>query len=368
MNTIALKNNPPNDKTLISLFAGCGGSSLGYKAIGFDIRLAVEWDKGAASIYRDNFPATTLYEGDINKLDVSEVLHLTELRQGELDILDGSPPCQGFSTAGKRKMGDSRNQLFNEYIRMLQGLQPKIFVMENVGGLIKGKMKIMFSEMTRALEDSGYKVVCRKLNAWWYGVPQSRERLIWIGIRNDIEGEPSHPQPMLRQPVSVRQALGATAGITTGWRGDIKEALLNDKWHDTTKPSPTLTGQQPPTILLDTNRYNKVQDWTPIANTLRAGAIPQITIAPSYSFPQNAVANGQNINKPSQALAAIRPPTLVEGEVIRPITIEEAKILQSFPTWFRIPKYKYIGNSVPPLMAQAIGEHVAGMLDGANAD
>jgi len=166
MNTIALKNNPPNDKTLISLFAGCGGSSLGYKAIGFDIRLAVEWDKGAASIYRDNFPATTLYEGDINKLDVSEALHLTELRQGELDILDGSPPCQGFSTAGKREIGDSRNQLFNEYIRMLQGLQPKIFVMENVGGLIKGKMKIMFSEMTRALQDSGYKVACRKLNAW----------------------------------------------------------------------------------------------------------------------------------------------------------------------------------------------------------
>ena len=330
MNTIALKNNPPNDKTLISLFAGCGGSSLGYKAIGFDIRLAVEWDKVAASIYRDNFPATTLYEGDINKLDISEALHLTELKQGELDILDGSPPCQGFSGAGNRYFADARNALFHEYVRLLRGMMPKAFIMENVVGLAMGKMKILFSEMTRALQDSGYKVACRKLNAWWYGVPQSRERLIWVGIRNDIEGEPSHPQPMLRQPVSVRQAL--------------RTSLINT--------APGLA-------------HN---DWNTTARTLRAAVIPQITIAPSYSFPQNAVANGQNINKPSQALAAIRPPTLVEGEVIRPITIEEAKILQSFPTWFRIPKYKYIGNSVPPLMAQAIGEHVAGMLDGANAD
>ena len=362
MNTIALKNNAPNHKTLVSLFAGCGGSSLGYKAVGFDIRLAVEWDKGAASIYRDNFPETTLYEGDINKLDVSEVLHLTELRQGELDILDGSPPCQGFSTAGRRDMGDSRNQLFNEYIRMLQGLQPKIFIMENVSGLIKGKMKIMFSEMTRALEDSGYKVACRKLNAWWYGVPQSRERLIWIGIRNDIEGEPLHPQPMLRRPVSVRQALGI-GGITSGWRRDIKQALSNDKWKDTTQPSPTLTGQQPPTVLLDTNRYNKVQDWHSIAHTLRGHSIPQITHASGYYFLKKAIANGLSINEPAGALVAIRPPTLIKGTSTRDITVEEAKILQSFPSWFRIQEYKYIGNSVPPLMAQAVGEHMADILN-----
>jgi DNA (cytosine-5)-methyltransferase 1 len=325
MNTIALKNNPPNGKTLVSLFAGCGGSSLGYKAVGYDIRLAVEWDKGAASVYRDNFPETTLYEGDIHALDIEEALHLTGLKPGDLDILDGSPPCQGFSRAGNRQFADVRNELFHEYIRLLQGLKPKAFIMENVAGLAMGKMKILFSEMTRALQDSGYKVVCRQLNAWWYGVPQSRKRLIWVGIRNDIEGEPSHPQPMLRQPVSVRQALGAS--------------LVNT--------APGLV-------------HN---DWNTTARTLRAAVIPRITIAPSYSFPQNAIANGQSINKPSQTLASIRPPTLVEGTATRPITIEEAKRLQSFPDWFRIQEYKYIGNSVPPLMAQAIGEHMMGILD-----
>jgi DNA (cytosine-5)-methyltransferase 1 len=339
MNTIALKNNAPNHKTLVSLFAGCGGSSLGYKAIGFDIRLAVEWDKGAASIYRDNFPETTLHEGDINKMDVSEALRLTELKQGELDVLDGSPPCQGFSGAGKRQFSDKRNELFHEYVRLLQGMMPKVFIMENVSGLVRGKMKILFSEMTRALQASGYRVACRQLNAWWYGVPQSRERLIWIGIRDDIEGEPSHPQPMLRKPISVRQALGIK-GITSSWRGDIKQALLNDKWKDTTLPSPTLTGSQAPLVL----------------------------IASGYIYPQNAIANGQSINKPSQTLVAYRPPTLIEGTSTRDITIGEAKVLQGFPSWFRIQQYKYLGNSVPPLMAQAVGEHVAGILDGADAN
>jgi len=359
MNTIALKNNPPNGKTLVSLFAGCGGSSLGYKAIGYDIRLAVEWDKGATFIYRDNFPETTMHEGDINKMDVGEALRLMELRQGELDVLDGSPPCQGFSGAGKRQFADIRNELFHEYVRLLRGMMPKAFIMENVAGLAMGKMKILFSEMTRALQDSGYKVACRQLNAWWYGVPQSRERLIWVGIRNDIEGEPSHPQPMLRRPVSVRQALNLISDVA------MKNDDFVNKWQSSDRPAPTLMSSQRPVmgITIDINNYNKPRDWSPVAHTLRGGQKPRIAIAGSYSFPKNAIANGQNINKPSQTLAAIRPPTLVNGTATRSITIEEAKVLQSFPPWFRIQQYKYIGNSVPPLMAQAIGEHIIGILD-----
>ena len=312
MNTIKLKNNTPNSKTLVSLFAGCGGSSLGYKAIGFDIRLAIEWDKGATSIYRNNFPGVTLYEGDIHNLGIEEALHLAGLQPGELDVLDGSPPCQGFSRDGSRRFADPRNTLFHEYVRLLQGMMPKAFIMENVAGLAQGKMKILFSEMTRALQDTGYKVACRKLNAWWYRVPQSRERLIWVGIRNDINREPSQPQPMLRQPISVYQSFGAS--------------LVN------VSPSHT---------------HN---DWSPVAMTLRANALPRRTVSEPHSVPNNAVRK------------------LADGTATRPITIEEAKVLQSFPAWFRIQKYKYIGNSVPPLMAQAIGEHVAGILDGANAN
>ena len=105
---------------------------------------------------------------------------------GELDLLDGSPPCQGFSTAGKRRMNDGRNQLFREYIRLLRGLKPKVFVMENVSGMVKGKMKLIFAEIIRELKASGYHVKARLMNAMYYGVPQSRQRMIIIGVREDI--------------------------------------------------------------------------------------------------------------------------------------------------------------------------------------
>ena len=121
-----------NAPTFISTFAGCGGSSLGYSMAGFRELLAVEWEQNAVDTFKLNFPEVPIYHGDIATLSVDECLRLTGLKEGELDVFDGSPPCQGFSTAGKRNMNDWRNQLFKEYVRLLRGLKPKVFVMENV--------------------------------------------------------------------------------------------------------------------------------------------------------------------------------------------------------------------------------------------
>ena len=193
--------------TLISLFAGCGGSSLWYKQAGYDVRLAVEWDPKAAAAYKRNFPGTTMFVGDIHDLSGDEALRLSGLKPGELDVFDGSPPCQGFSQAGARRFKDNRNLLFEEYVRLLKVFQPKAFVMENVAGLTRGKMKLYFAEMTMALKEAGYTVACRELNAWWYGVPQSRKRVIWIGTRKDLEIKPGHPMPTVNKPVSVKEAI-----------------------------------------------------------------------------------------------------------------------------------------------------------------
>lgn len=124
-----------NAPTVISTFAGAGGSSLGYSMAGFRELLAVEWDDNAIETFRINFHDVPIYHGDITKLSVEQVLRMTGLQSGELDILDGSPPCQGFSTAGKRQLDDPRNQLFREYVRILRGLRPKVFIMENVSGM-----------------------------------------------------------------------------------------------------------------------------------------------------------------------------------------------------------------------------------------
>lgn len=190
-----LKEKDPDAPTVISTFAGGGGSSLGYSMAGYRELLAVEWDDNAVETFKLNFPNVPVYHGDIAKLSVEKCMALTGLSEpGELDLLDGSPPCQGFSTAGKRKFDDSRNQLFKEYIRLLHGLRPKVFVMENVSGLVKGKMKLIFAEIMRELKASGYKVSCRLMNTMYFYVPQSRERLIFIGIREDLEIEPHHPR------------------------------------------------------------------------------------------------------------------------------------------------------------------------------
>lgn len=182
--------------TYLSTFAGCGGSSLGYKWAGGHGVAAVEFDANAAETYRLNFPHTPVLQRDIATVTVDELLALTGLQVGELDILDGSPPCQGFSTAGKREFSDPRNSLFKEYVRLIEGLQPKVFVMENVSGMVKGKMKLIFREIMLALKATGYTVRCKLLNAMYYEVPQSRERLIWIGVRGDLGNEPGFPEPV----------------------------------------------------------------------------------------------------------------------------------------------------------------------------
>ena len=127
-----------NGYVAIGTFSGCGGSSLGYSMAGYRELMAVEWDDNAVETFRKNFPEVDVFHGDIGKLSVDEVLERTGLQPGELDLFDGSPPCQGFSTAGKRQLDDDRNQLFREFGRLLEGLNPKVFVMENVAGMVRG--------------------------------------------------------------------------------------------------------------------------------------------------------------------------------------------------------------------------------------
>jgi DNA (cytosine-5)-methyltransferase 1 len=189
---------------VISTFSGIGGSSLGYKMAGLDVKASVEFLDYQARTYRENHKSTKLYEGDIRKIDPLNILKDVGLEVGQLDILDGSPPCSAFSTAGKRQDGwgevkkyGNRKQrvddLFFEYTRFLKIIQPKVFVAENVSGLVKGKAKGYFKIILKELKYCGYNVKAKLLNAKYYGVPQSRQRLIFIGVRNDLNIAPCFP-------------------------------------------------------------------------------------------------------------------------------------------------------------------------------
>ena len=224
--------------TVISTFAGCGGSSLGYKMAGFKELLAVEWDDNAVETFRLNFPDVPVYHGDIKKLSGKECMGLAGIGPDELDVLDGSPPCQGFSTAGKRRFDDPRNGLFGEFARLLGELRPRVFVMENVTGLVMGHMKQVYLMMMEEFRSKGYRCRGEILNAKYYGVPQSRERVIVIGVRGDLRIEPSHPRPQTR-PLSVESVVPEEKGkkyVTFRNKG----GGLKNSWTSSSNPLPVI--------------------------------------------------------------------------------------------------------------------------------
>jgi DNA (cytosine-5)-methyltransferase 1 len=311
-----------NAPTVISAFAGCGGSSLGYSFAGYRELLAVEWDDNAVETFKLNFSDVPVYHGDIAKLSVEQVLEMTGLKPGELDVFDGSPPCQGFSTAGKRVMDDPRNQLFREYVRLLQGLQPKVFVMENVSGMVKGKMKLVFVEILKELKACGYRVKACLLNAKFFNVPQSRERMIFIGVRDDLAIEPSHPKAV-SQPTAIGQAVVGA---------DVSGCPpFNDK-------------------------YAQLWDLVP-----RGGNASDV-IGTGYS---NCLK--PNPNRPAPTLPKTQTgrgfATIAHWDEKRALSIGEAKRAGSFPDQFQFigeysERWARIGNSVPPLLMNAIAGHI----------
>jgi DNA (cytosine-5)-methyltransferase 1 len=308
--------------TVISTFAGCGGSSLGYSMAGFRELLAVEWDDNAVATFKLNFPDVPVYHGDIAKLSVEQCLEMAGLEPGQLDVLDGSPPCQGFSTAGKRDFDDDRNQLFREYVRLLRGLRPKVFVMENVSGMVKGKMKLIFADILRELKASGYRVSARLLNAMYFGVPQSRQRMIFVGVREDLGIEPSHPKAET-VPVTVRGA----------WQG-VQQ----------TTPAPSLAGKFGDLSM----RLSQGQSISDLTGSYGHGNQRLMWAGPSPTIVKTAMFGAPKMIHPIEQ---------------RGLSIGEAKRLQSFPDNFDVlgcyeEAWARIGNSVPPLFMRSIARHI----------
>jgi DNA (cytosine-5)-methyltransferase 1 len=308
----------PSSFTVVSTFAGCGGSSLGYQWAGGKVLCAIEWDDNAVQTYRLNFPDTPVLHRDIATVSVDDVLEVTGLAPGELDILDGSPPCQGFSTAGKRILDDPRNSLFCEFVRLLEGLRPRVFVMENVSGMVKGKMKLVFAEIMRALKSAGYRVSARMLNAMYFGVPQSRQRMIFVGLRKGLAGDPTHPTAQTA-PISVRVALAGLCQAT----GDVSPAELRKTW----QMYRVLTGQEA---------------------KKHFGLVVSRWDHPAPTIVKDAGNTSTGIIHPGRT---------------RRFTIPELRRLSTFPDGYALvgtykEQWARIGNSVPPRFMQAIAEHV----------
>jgi len=247
------------------------------------------------------------------------VLDRCKIQPGQLDVFDGSPPCQGFSTAGKRNMKDPRNGLFREYCRLLEGLKPRAFVMENVSGMVKGKMKLVFVDVLKALKACGYLVSARLLNTMYFGVPQSRARMIFIGVRSDVGIEPSHP-PAISVPVTLRDAMVLSCRDLPARK---LTALAESRWNQTRRGDSHY------------QRFGQLRlHWNRVAPT---------------------------ILKASGSGGHYHP------DEPRRLSIGELKRIASFPDDFKFLRtwddaVDRIGNSVPPLFMRAIAEHVGRLL------
>ncbi|HET9893665.1 MAG TPA: DNA cytosine methyltransferase [Streptosporangiaceae bacterium] len=311
--------------TVVSAFAGCGGSSLGYSMAGYRELLAIEWDDHAVGVFRANFPHVPVHHGDIAAVDPA----CLGVAPGMLDVLDGSPPCQGFSTSGRRQIDDPRNQLFREFVRLLRAWQPRAFVMENVSGMVRGQMKSLFAEILTELKAAGYRVTARLVDASYLGVPQMRKRVIFVGVRCDLGPDPVHPAPATR-PRTVHEALAdlSCPGIfdVPSGKGSVLAALVPPGANG----SATLMRRGGKGSFFNCVRLR----WDRPANTITK---------------EYRAANGAGLLHPDEN---------------RFMGVRELARLQSFPDEFDWGAGTYrqiharIGNSVPPLMMRAVAETI----------
>ena len=196
-----------NKFKVISTFAGGGGSSTGYRLAGGKILCINEFVEEAQNTYRENYPDTPILPGDIKQLSGQDFLDVAGIEVGEVDILDGSPPCSAFSVAGKLsqstggkhsdgwgqtkkysdgKMVENIEDLFFEFLRVADEIRPKVIIAENVAGLTIGEAKQYFNKIQNTFDQIGYDVCAKVLDSRYFGVSQTRTRVFFIGVRNDV--------------------------------------------------------------------------------------------------------------------------------------------------------------------------------------
>lgn len=362
-----IRSIPWNGLTVASTFSGAGGSCTGYRMAGYRVVWANEFVPIAQQSYKANASEHCFLDPrDIKLIQAEDILKVTGLKKGELDLFDGSPPCQAFSTAGKREKGwgkkkkyehgaeQCNEQLFGEYIRLLRGLMPRTFVAENVSGLVKGTAKGMFLEILRDLKASGYRVGCKVLDAKWLGVPQSRTRTIFVGVREDLNLDPVHPKP-LPYFYSVRDALPWIIKVTLDSKGKFSVEI-----NDGNRPNNTITctnknhleveAVEPET---DISRYAIGDEWDKLKPEESSNKYFSLSKpSPDLPCPTITAAGG------CTSIAGVVHPTIK-----RKFTISEIKRICSFPDDFILKgsyaqQWERLGNSVPPLMMKAIAEEI----------
>ena len=306
-----------NKLKVVSLFSGAGGLDLGFKQSGFDIVWANDNDKDAVETYKHNIGSEIIC-ADISQIDVKTI--------PDCDVMIGGFPCQGFSVANtKRSVLDKRNKLYLQYIRVLKKKKPKVFLAENVKGILTLEKGMIIKAIIEDFSNAGYNVQYKLLNAADYGVPQTRQRVIIVGTRRDINREFHFPDP-------THDKLAANGKLL--WVS-VKEALQNI-------PDP----DGPNANSVPNNEYSK------------------------YKLVMNGYLGKRPIDENKPAPTVTARGDRKGGTVVLPhyngqrrMTVRELASIQSFPVTYqfmgsRTDCYRQIGNAVPPLLASILAAKI----------
>lgn len=340
----------------ISTFSGAMGLDNGLEKAGFSIRLAVEIEKAMCATIRRNKPSLPLISDDIRNYSGDELLQRAGLKKGELFLLCGGPPCQAFSTAGKRRgLEDERGNVFLKFISLVGEMQPKYFLIENVRGLLSATYNpaqlpqppaekgSALAYLLYEIEKLGYAYSFTLYDAANYGVPQHRERVIILGSREGYRlphippTHNEHGNNGLKPWVSLREAVQGLTSCTSG------------KIPDKRKPYYKL--------------LTEGQNWKNLPLEMQKAALGK---AFGLQGGKTGFLRRLAWDKPSPTLVTC--PTMPATELchpdeIRPLSVEEYARIQMFPdTWefagTTAAKYKQIGNAVPVGLAEAAGRHI----------
>ena len=310
---------------VLSLFSGAGGLDLGFEAAGAETVACVDNDPESCKTLRFNRPHWQVFETDIREF-------IPKVEQ--IDIVIGGPPCQGFSSAGKGDPNDPRNFLWREYFRVVDAVRPKALVLENVSALSHGRNGDHLNGIMTALESSGYSFAMGVLNAADYGVPQSRRRLIVIGLKDGTPSLP--PSTTAGVPVTVKEAIG-----------DLESAPQDAAFsHVPPKHAPHVA-----------ERWSKLLPGEVDPN-YRRGRL-------DYDKPSVTIRAGGGYGPRGDHLAGFHPP--IHPTQPRQLTVRESARIQSFPDdWIlkgsKTAQGRQIGNAVPVKLGEAIGRHVLALL------
>ena len=386
--------SPHRRPVAIDLFAGAGGFSLGMEQAGFDVLVAVENDPIHAATYAFNFPLTTVLctdaanvTGEIIRAAASAswAVHYPQTTgwNGEIDLVFGGPPCQGFSIKGKRILNDERNHLIFHFCRLVTELSPRYFVMENVPGMAMGQHQVIWLQQLLAkFTQAGFSVQTQVLNAADFGVPQRRRRLFFFGAPTDVMPV-AFPQPRMFPPVTVGEAIADLPDLDQFLElleTDevlLSAAQLQQLQANTSRYVQQLRGEADTSGDLAYSRLWNAQLLTSSMRTLHSQACIQ-RFAATAANKKEPISHLRrlDINGLSHTLRAgtgvergsYTSPRPIHPHYPRVISVREAARIHSFPDWFRLHQTKWhgfrqVGNAVPPLLAMAIGEQIVAALE-----